>query len=41
MEVTQTAADGSADSAFEVASPQAFSVSPTANFTIGWIDFYR
>lgn len=41
MEVTQTAAAGSAEAIFEVAAPQAFSDSPTANFTIGWIDFYR
>lgn len=41
MEVARTAADGSADRAFEVTSPQAFADAPTANFTIGWIDFYR
>jgi hypothetical protein len=41
MEVTQTTADGSAENIFEVAAPPAFFTSPTANFTIGWIDFYR
>jgi hypothetical protein len=41
MEVTQTAADGAADSVFEVNPPQAFADAPPANFTIGWIDFYR
>jgi hypothetical protein len=41
MEVAQTASDGAADSVFEVNPPQAFADAPTANFTIGWIDFYR
>lgn len=41
MEVAQTAADGAADTVFEVNPPQAFANAPTANFTIGWIDFYR
>lgn len=41
MDVTQTTADGSTENIFEVAAPPAFSSSPNANFTIGWIDFYR
>ncbi len=41
MEVAQTTADGSTGSVFEVSSPQAFADAPTANFTAGWIDFYR
>lgn len=38
MEVTKPA---TADNLFEVTSPQAFTASPPANFTVGWIDFYR
>jgi hypothetical protein len=41
MEAAQMTAEGSADSVFEITSPPAFSTSPTASFTIGWIDFYR
>jgi hypothetical protein len=41
MEVAQTAADGAADTVFEVNPPRAFADAPTANFTLGWIDFYR
>lgn len=41
MEVTRTTAAGSAETLFEVAAPPAFSESPTPNFTLGWIDFYR
>ncbi len=41
MEVAQTTAAGSAEAVFEVAAPPAFSDSPPANFTVGWIDFYR
>lgn len=38
MEVTRPAA---ADGVFEVISPPAYAASPPANFTVGWIDFYR
>lgn len=38
MEVTKPA---TADNLFEVTSPQAFTASPPANFTVSWIDFYR
>lgn len=42
MEVTRPASEtGAPDGYFEVLSPQAFADSPPANFTLGWIDFFR
>ena len=38
MEVTAPATGGDP---YEVASPPAFAASPPADFTVGWIDFYR
>ena len=42
MELARPAsADDSPDGYFEVLSPKAFADSPPANFTLGWIDFFR